>query len=468
VKSQEVLFFLAISIAYVDIAKTMAVKISRILHAGYVFECEGTQIAFDTIFENPFSRNCYAFPPIRFDEEQIRQLRFDAVFISHFHDDHCSLESLNLLPRATPIYLFCVFEELFDWIRQLGFKNVIPLELNKAVRVGGFEVIPRRALDVDVDSLFQIKAAGLNILNVVDSWIDYDTLDILAAQGPWDLVQWPFQTMRELEVIAPSRAQSAPPELPEEWIEQLKVLSPRYVVPSSCQFLQESWSWYNHSFFPVTYQQFQKEVEAALPSSQVIRLNPGVSISIDSSSCTPAEPLSWIQPMGEQNVDYEYQPNLRPPSTSEIAKRFPILSAEQAEKVRRYCQADLIAKYNSLPAPVDAYFQKQRLWKLSIYDGNGAEETFFYNLNCDSMAPTTDSAGELGWTTEVPACKLFAALNQGESLTSMYLRINDTVFDPITEGEIRESDIVEDPLVRCLFNGAFGAYQWSQLQKILR
>ncbi len=45
--------------------------------------------------------------------------------------------------------------------------------------------------------MFQVKVADLNILNVVDSWIDYDTLDLLAQEN-WDLILWPFQTMREL------------------------------------------------------------------------------------------------------------------------------------------------------------------------------------------------------------------------------------------------------------------------------
>ncbi len=100
--------------------------ISRILHAGYVFECGGTSIAFDPIVENPFSRNCYPFPDVRFDHAKIRALRFDAVFISHFHDDHCSLDSLDYLDRDTPIYLYCIFDELFDMIRALGFTTVTP------------------------------------------------------------------------------------------------------------------------------------------------------------------------------------------------------------------------------------------------------------------------------------------------------------------------------------------------------
>ena len=59
--------------------------------------------------------------------------------------------------------------------------------------------------------------------------------------------------MRELAVIAPSRAAPHVPGLPDDWIEQLRALSPRYVVPSSCQFVQEEWSWYNHAMFPMTY-----------------------------------------------------------------------------------------------------------------------------------------------------------------------------------------------------------------------
>ncbi|MGZ3748537.1 MAG: MBL fold metallo-hydrolase, partial [Pseudobdellovibrionaceae bacterium] len=151
----------------------MKLKISRILHAGYIFECNdnenNTQIAFDPIFENPFSRNCHAFPEVRFDHNQIKNLRLAAVFISHYHDDHCSLESLDLLDRKTPIYIYCLFEELFSMVRELGFLSVYSLELNVPVKIGPLEVIPRRALDSEVDSMFQVKAGELNVLNVVDS-----------------------------------------------------------------------------------------------------------------------------------------------------------------------------------------------------------------------------------------------------------------------------------------------------------
>ena len=92
--------------------------------------------------------------------------------------------------------MFCQFEELFSLINELGFTEVHSLKLNSTITVGNIEVITHRALDADVDSIFHIKAAGLNILNVVDSWIDPETLELLTQTKSWDLILWPFQTMR--------------------------------------------------------------------------------------------------------------------------------------------------------------------------------------------------------------------------------------------------------------------------------
>ena len=444
----------------------MPLKISRILHAGYVFEYDDTVIAFDPIVENPFSRNCHAFPNVRFDHEQVRQLRLDAVFISHFHDDHLSLESLDFLDRATPIYLYCIFDELFDMIRALGFENVARLHVDRPVTVGAIEVIPRRALDDDVDSLFQVRAGGMNVLNVVDSWIGPETLAQLAALAPWDMVLWPFQTMREVAVIAPTLAGPARPTLPDDWITQLQALAPRYIVPSSCQFLQEGWSWYNHAMFPVTYRQFAREVGAAVPASSVVRLDPSVSVLLDADGLTGATPLPWVIPVGPQDVDFDYRPGLAPPATADIARRFPALNAHDTALVLDFCRQGLLERYRDMELPDDSYFQQPRLWRLSLYGHDGAASVLHYRLHGDLIDLVPDTGEAPSWTTEVPLVKCHAALELGESLTSMYLRINDAQFDAATLAELKEADIVDDPLIRCLFNDAIGAYQAAQLKRL--
>ena len=445
----------------------MPLKISRILHAGYVFECEGTAIAFDPIVENPFSRNCHAFPDVRFDHAQVRQLRFDAVFISHFHDDHLSLESLDFLDRATPIYLYCIFDELFDMIRALGFEKVERLHVDRPVTVGAIEVIPRRALDDDVDSLFQVRAGGMNVLNVVDSWIGPETLAQLAAFAPWDLVLWPFQTMREIAVIAPSQAQPGPVELPDDWVPQLRALAPRYIVPSSCQFVQEDWSWYNHAMFPITYRRFAQEIGTALPEAHIFRLDPSTSVLLDAHGVTDSEPLSWVIPVGPQDVDFDYRPDAPPPATADIARRFAPLNDADAALALDFCRKGLLERYRDMELPEDSYFQQPRLWRLSLYGHDGVATVLHYRTHGDviDLVPEPDEAP--GWTTELPLVKCHAALVLGESLTSMYMRINDGPFDAAARAELEEADIVDDPLIRCLFNDAIGAYQAAQLKRLL-
>lgn len=449
-----------------EIMAAMTLKISRILHAGYVFECEGTRIAFDPVVENPFSRNCHAFPDVRFDHAQFRAVHFDAVFISHFHDDHCSFDSLDLLDRATPLYIYCLFEELFDMVRELGFSKVHQLRLDAPVRVGPMTVIAREAMDADVDSMFHIQAGGLNVLNVVDSWIDPDMLPALARFAPWDMVLWPFQTMREIEVLSPSRAAPAPPRLPEEWIGQLVALKPRYVVPSSCQFVQEPWSWYNHAFFPITYRQFEQEVGAALPDAQVVRMNPSVSFVLDRDGIYAAPPLSWVVPVGDQDVDYRYEGHATPPPTADIARHFPALTSDEHARVIDYCTSGLLDKYRGMALPEESFFEKPRVWRLSVFDHAGEGTHFHYRIECDKIDLLAGVPDALSWTTEVPVARLYAALELGEALTSMYMRMNDAVFVQQTETDLLDAELVDDPLIRCLFNDVFGAYQAAQLRRI--
>lgn len=434
----------------------MAVKVSRIFHAGYVFECDGTQIAFDPIFENPFSRNCHAFPTLEFDYHALSQVRFAAVFISHHHDDHCSFDSLKLLDRETPIYMFCVHEEMFDWIRELGFKRVHPLVLNGSVSVGPFQVISHPALDIDVDSIFQVKVQGLNILNIVDSWVAPDTMEKLIGEKPWDLVMWPFQTMREIEVLEPTQAEPSDRKLPPEWIEQLKSLEPKNLIPSSCQFRMEEWSWYNKAFFPISYKIFAEQILKVTAKTNIFRLDPGVSVLVSKDRVQGSGRLAWIHPKGDQTLDYEYDPSLKIPTTSEIATKLPALTKEQMHVVQSFCGQGLPSKYAEVGPSGDIFFNKTRYWDLSVFDQTGAEIRYRYKLDDDHMELVQFSGQESQWKTEIVASKLYSALITGESLSSLYVRVEKSV----------NIDVVEDPLLRCLFNGEFGSYQKAQLERI--
>jgi L-ascorbate metabolism protein UlaG (beta-lactamase superfamily) len=439
----------------------MSVKISRILHAGYVFEHKETQILFDPIFENPFSHNCYAFPNVRFDVDSIKKLKPSAVFISHYHDDHCSFESLNLINRNTPLYIYCVFDEMLSLLTELGFTNVTSLDLNIPIQIDEIVVTPRAALDRDVDSMFHIQVEGLNILNVVDSWIDPDCLTLLIRFAPWDLVLWPFQTMKEIDVLSPRQARPADRNIPDEWLKQLQILKPKSIVPSSCQFIFESWSWMNQAYFPISYQQFESDVVSHLPKTKVLKLNPSCSLILDGQTVKKGPPLNWIYPLGSQDLDYIFQQSFKAPKTSEIAKQFEALSETNLDFVLQFCTQQLIDTYENLEVPEESLFSNPMTWKLSIFDHLGRSTDFFYEIHGQNIKLLEKSRQEIDWLTEIPSSKLFAALKGGQATNSIYIRMNDF------EGAGQDLDPMLDPLLRCIYGREFASYQKYQLSKII-
>jgi hypothetical protein len=176
--------------------------------------------------------------------------------------------------------------------------------------------------------------------------------------------------------------------------------------------------------------------------------------------------LSWVIPVGPQDVDYTYEGHAAAPRTADIARHFPPLSTTQHERVMDYCRSGLVQNYGAVEA-ASGYFDQTRIWQLSIYDHAGEVTHFRYRLEAGGVAHLDEGVAPLGWTTEIPAAKLYAALEEGESLTSAYLRINDAVFDADIERDLAQADVVDDPLIRCLFSATFGVYQAAQLRRLL-
>jgi hypothetical protein len=196
-------------------------------------------------------------------------------------------------------------------------------------------------------------------------------------------------------------------------------------------------------------------------------MNPGSGWVLRGQSLQSAEPLSWVCPVGPQDVDYVFSAEIVPPPTAEIAKKFPALSSHETARVLRYCQTEILARYESLSDLEKFYFSKPRTWRLTVFNHEGTACQWTYQLTATGIKLAEQEAGSLSWLTEVSAFKLFSALELGESLSSMYLRVNDHFFDAATELELATADVLEDPLILCLFAGNGLSYQRAQLKKLI-
>src|SRR5690606_12949847 len=137
---------------------------------------------------------------------------------------------------------------------------------------------------------------------------------------------------------------------------------------------------------------------------------------------------------------YGYQENLAPQSTSEIAQHFASLTVSQKQRIQNFCERELIQRYQKLEMADESYFHQKRLWKLSVYDSDSLVNVYLYELHDSSITrvQSSDQKSELAWATEIPAARLYGALESGESLTSIYLRINAERFNDEVEKDLAD------------------------------
>lgn len=453
----------------------MSIKVSRVFHAGYQFEYQNTRILFDPIFENPMSVNCFSHSKITFNHELIQKLDFHAIFISHIHDDHLSMFSLNYLNKEIPIYIFCVDVLYIELIKKIGFQNVIQLKLNEQICIDGMMIHCLPALDRDIDCLFHLQVEDINILNVVDSWIDWDTCTKLSQLCTWDLVLWPFQQMRELEVLCPSRTLPSDQKIVDEHIKQLEILRPKRIIASSCQFIHEEWSWYRYHYFPISYQSFKNQVNDFLPNTDVIRLEPSFSLYLSKNEIQHAPQLDWIQIDLSTISDYEYLPDLAPQSLIEIAKYFPQLNLSQLADCHNFLKHEFNLRWNCLDHENFIYPKSKFNWLFILYELSETtfesvvvQQKIYFEINYNEIKQVqVIDQEQIHWLTEISLYKFHKAIAHAESLSSLYIRINDRHLNDQSWNSLFDFDLLADPLLRILYEGKSAYYQSHQMKLII-
>lgn len=276
-------------------------RVTLLGHASLLVEMEGLNVLVDPVFEDPFMDGAVVACPRR-EVFPDKLPRIDLIFISHGHFDHFHLRSLTHLPRD--IQVLCPEDPAMPYaLRKIGFTNVRTLPPDALVDLGAGRRLLTTFSDthvIEVGVVFQDETG--TFWNEVDSVVNTATVDrVRERMGRVDLLFSGyaaqnvgfFETMRAGYPLGFTRSNLA----------NVKRIAPALVVPGSAGYrFAGHMSWSNAFLFPVSRDEFFRDLGRVAPEVPAALGNPGDEFEIGGGAVVRHEGASHFARMIEDDT----------------------------------------------------------------------------------------------------------------------------------------------------------------------
>lgn len=276
-------------------------KVTLLGHASLLVELDGFNVLMDPVFEDPFMDGAVVACPRRevFPE---RLPRMDLVFLSHAHFDHFHLRSLIRLPRDVEIV--CPEDPAIPYaLDKLGFQRVRMLPADALLDLGGGRRLLTTFSDTPVIEFGAVvQDASGTLWNEVDSVVTTTTVDRVRERvGHIDLLLTGyaaqnvgfFETMRAGYPLGFTRSNLA----------NVKRIAPTLAVPGSAGYrFTGDVAWANAFLFPVSREEFFRDLGRVAPEVVVTHGNPGDEFVIGAGRVERREGASSFARMIEDDT----------------------------------------------------------------------------------------------------------------------------------------------------------------------
>lgn len=286
-------------------------KLTQIGGATAILEHHGVRILFDPWLDDGiFHGSWFHFPPLKTRIEELG--RFDYIYISHIHEDHCSAGTIRHLNRDAEILLMDRrpnFVAKFLEANAFGFRKVhlvkprTPLALSPTLTVDMIEPDTSNEMSFLIDSMLVLSWDGRVVFNANDCQPWEGSNKYLEENYPRiDLALLPYaggsgypacysnldDDMKRVEIgrIRTSRAKG--------FVETVRRLKPVRAMPFADQYViggsrRDRNRFVSHPPGPGYVR--GPMTEAGLADTLLL-LNPAQSIDLDTGAITPAEPFA--------------------------------------------------------------------------------------------------------------------------------------------------------------------------------
>ncbi len=179
----------------------------------------------------------------------------DYLFLSHEHQDHMDVATLNHFPANLPI-LICQFpsSKFRNFLQGLGFTNIRELASGERTHLGdGVYATIYGTVEYTNDSAILLEHDGVRLFNETDCKLSYGHLQKIGQLGidigffmfsgaNWYPIMYDYPPDTMLELVRRRRK-----SLLESFVRRVKLTKPRFAVPAAgpCTILDPQMLWLN-------------------------------------------------------------------------------------------------------------------------------------------------------------------------------------------------------------------------------
>ncbi len=277
--------------------KDESLAIFRLTHAGYFVTSKKTSILIDPLFINDWAEFLILNPTVEFNFAEIKKLKLDGVIISHFHNDHFCLKSLNYVSRETLIVFPAGCKTIPFWLKTMGFKNLQELKPLENIKVGDIEIEATVSHAVGVNEMGMFIQKGKSkILNLVDTEVyKKDVESVVKRKGMPSVSFCFYQPLRESDVYNGKLLSISPKKIYQRLQDIVGAINESIIVPSACSWAYKYEPELNYWMFPISEEKFCEDIKQRFPLSSPTILEPGQGFVFDNGKLRNVQKLSWVQ-----------------------------------------------------------------------------------------------------------------------------------------------------------------------------
>ena len=257
-------------------------QIHMIGHACIFVETQDCKILMDPVFWDPHCEEIEGiFPNRELNYEKLPE--FDILIISHQHLDHFDIRSLASLPKNVDVLIPCD-KVLQNCLSELGYSNIYPLQDFDEVKIGSTTLLTTRSEErVPEYGIVVADASGV-FWNQVDTDVSLDTIrKVISRYSQVDFLLTRWQPLFEVNYQL-NKSLSFPYDEYSQWLKAISFVQAKAISPGANGFKYVNGSsWLNQVAFPVTREQFCRDIKMVCPEvgENIFTLDPGDIISFD-------------------------------------------------------------------------------------------------------------------------------------------------------------------------------------------